>query len=136
MQGPSRSEVNLSAKLDDSETAHAGVCVRVRAPVGVFRDCQRVIGICILPRSTKIGAVVLVIEVGVIECVKRLESELDITLFVTAQWNVLKQRQIPILHAAVLEEVTASASRRANSGYQGVPALVHTVVIRNRAVLV
>src|SRR6185437_10038968 len=88
--GPAGLEINLRAELDNAESTHSGIGIGVRPPVIIFRNRQRISWTRVCPGTAPICAVILVLEVWVVECVIGFQSKLDITLFAVAERNILE----------------------------------------------
>src|SRR5450759_2838034 len=80
LPGRSELEVELGTKLNYAKTSSAGVSIRVRSPVAILRDGQRVGRARIRPRAGHIDAEILVVEVGMVEGVERFQTELNLSL--------------------------------------------------------
>src|SRR6266852_4216558 len=99
-------EIKLCTKLDNAETSTARIRVRWGSPIGVLRNGQGVGRTRVGPRPRHRRAIILVIEVRMIEGVERFQAKLQGARF--AQRNVLEQRHIPVLHSAAAQRVTSS----------------------------
>src|SRR5450759_250770 len=134
LPGRSELEVELGTKLNYAKTSSAGVSIRVRSPVAILRDGQRVGRARRRPRAGHIDAEILVVEVGMVEGVERFQTELNGVAF--THRDVLEQGHIPILHSAGAKSVSRSPPGGADSGENRVPGPIETKVERDRSILI